>query len=64
MGFKLSFTGSWFQRIMGRILAADEREGLLARHRRERDGRVKDRIKAVLWRDDGLTYSEIAVPIR
>jgi hypothetical protein len=49
---------------MGRILAADEREGLLARHRRERDGRVKDRIKAVLWRDDGLTYSEIAVPIR
>lgn len=45
---------------MGQILNAEERGALLARHRRERDGRVKDRIKAVLLRDDGLTSSEIA----
>jgi transposase len=45
---------------MGYILPADLRITLLARHRKERDGRVKDRIKAVLLRDDGLTYEEIA----
>ena len=31
-----------------------------ARHRKERDGRVKDRIKAVLLRDKGYSYEEIA----
>jgi transposase len=45
---------------MGQILAVAEREALLARHWLERDGRVKDRIKAVLLRDNGLTYNEIA----
>jgi transposase len=45
---------------MGTILSAEERRILLARHKRERDGRVKDRIKAVLLRDDGMSYSEIA----
>jgi len=45
---------------MGTILDANERSELLARHRRERDGRIKDRIKAVLLRDDGLSYGEIA----
>lgn len=45
---------------MGRILTADVRTDLLVRHRSERDGRIRDRIKAVLLRDDGLSYSEIA----
>jgi transposase len=45
---------------MGTILTAEERTNLLVRHRRERDGRVRDRIKAVLLRDDGLSYGEIA----
>ena len=33
---------------------------MLVRHRGERDGRVRDRIKAVLLRDDGMSYGEIA----
>ena len=45
---------------MGTILNAEERKDLLVRHRGERDGRVKDRIKAVLLRDDGMSYGEIA----
>jgi transposase len=42
------------------LLQPCERQDLLARHRRERDRRVADRIKAVLLRDDGLSYEEIA----
>jgi transposase len=45
---------------MGTILSVEERNDLLARRKRERDGRVRDRIKAVLLWDDGLSYSEIA----
>ena len=45
---------------MGTILNAEERKDLLVRHRGERDGRVRDRIKAVLLRDDGMSYGEIA----
>jgi transposase len=45
---------------MGTILTAEERHQLLVRHKGERDGRIKDRIKAVLLRDDGLSYGEIA----
>jgi len=45
---------------MGTILTAEERQQLLVRHKGERDGRIKDRIKAVLLRDDGLSYGEIA----
>lgn len=45
---------------MGTILTAEERRDLLDRHRRERDRRVADRIKAVLLRDDGMSYGEIA----
>lgn len=45
---------------MDKILALHERNDLLARHRRERDGRVKDRMKAVLLRDDGWSYDRIA----
>jgi len=45
---------------MEKILNSKEREKLITRHRKERDGRVRDRIKAVLAYDDGYSYSEIA----
>ena len=45
---------------MGTLLEQEQRQGLLARHRGERDGRVRDRIKAVLLRDDGYSYDQIA----
>jgi len=45
---------------MGRNLTAKERQKLLNSHRKERDGKVRDRIKAVLAYDDGYTYSEIS----
>lgn len=45
---------------MERKLTKQERLGLQTRHRQERDGRVRDRIKAVLAHDDGYSYSEIA----
>lgn len=41
-------------------LTEDERELLKAQHRLERDGRVRDRIKAVLLRDRGWSYKKIA----
>lgn len=45
---------------MERILTPKKREKLIQRHRKERDGRTRDRIKAVLAYDDGYSYSEIA----
>src|ERR1700730_5111954 len=45
---------------MEKILTSRERQSLVTRHRKERDGRVCDRIKAVLAYDDGYSYSEIA----
>lgn len=45
---------------MERKLYPEERHGLIALHRKERDGKIRDRIKAVLAHDDGYTYSEIA----
>lgn len=45
---------------MERHLTAKEREKLIKAHRKERDKRVCDRIKAVLAYDDGYSYSEIA----
>lgn len=45
---------------MERKLCPAERVELEARHKRERDGRIRDRIKAVLAYDDGYSYSEIA----
>lgn len=42
------------------ILTPREREKLLKQHRRERDKRVCDRIKAVLAYDEGYSYSAIA----
>jgi predicted ArsR family transcriptional regulator len=42
------------------MLTPQERENLILRHRKERDKRTCDRIKAVLAYDDGYSYSEIA----
>ena len=41
-------------------LTDKERKNLIQRHRKERDGRIRDRIKAVLAYDDGYSYSEMA----
>lgn len=41
---------------MERKLSAQERIDLQKRHKKERDGRIRDRIKAVLAHDDGYTY--------
>jgi transposase len=45
---------------MKNLLTSKEKEKLISRHRRERDKRICDRIKAVLAYDEGYTYSEIA----
>jgi transposase len=45
---------------MNKILSPLQRSSLLALHRKERDGRVRDRIKAVLLYDDGWPPSKIA----
>lgn len=45
---------------MERILKMREREELIVRHKKERDKRICDRIKAVLAYDDGYSYSEIS----
>lgn len=45
---------------MNENLTYEMRNSLLLRHKTERDGRIKDRIKAVLLLDDGWTYSAIA----
>ena len=45
---------------MEKILTPKERQKLIVRHRKERDKRICDRIKAVLAYDDGYSYSEIA----
>jgi len=43
-----------------KILDLTERSVLIKRHRAERDGRVRDRIKVVLLTDDGWTAKRIA----
>ncbi len=45
---------------MNRKLTTQEREKLQRRHKKERDKRTCDRIKAVLAYDDGYSYSEVA----
>ena len=42
------------------FLSGQEREQLKLQHRRERDGRIRDRIKAVLLHDEGWTPKDIA----
>lgn len=46
--------------VMEWKLSDKQRQDLIQRHRKERDGRVRDRIKAVLAYDDGYSYTEIA----
>lgn len=45
---------------MERKLSTKERTNLIQHHRKERDKRVCDRIKAVLAYDEGYSYAEIA----
>lgn len=42
------------------FLTPSEREELRARHKKERDGRVRDRIKAILLSDSGWSARKIA----
>jgi transposase len=42
------------------FLTSDEQISLRVQHRFERDGRIRDRIKAILLRDQGWTYVRIA----
>jgi transposase len=42
------------------LLTDNEREQLKTQHRLERDGRIRDRIKAVLLRDKGWSFQQIA----
>ena len=48
---------------MGTILTMEQRNLLLAQHRTEHDRRRADRIKAVLLRDDGWSYEQIAAAL-
>lgn len=41
-------------------LTNQERSNLILLHRKERNGKIRDRIKAVLAYDEGYNYSEIA----
>ena len=43
-----------------KFLSENEQELLKAQHRKERDGRIRDRIKAVLLCDKGWSISAIA----
>lgn len=45
---------------MGKILAEREREELKIKHRHERNGKICDRIKAMLRYDDSYSYAELA----
>ena len=45
---------------MNNFLTEEERATLQRQHKKERDGRVRDRIKAVLLRDKGWTWMQIA----
>lgn len=42
------------------FLSLQEREALIEQHRQERNRKRADRIKVVLWTDDGLTQEQIA----
>ena len=45
------------------FLTDEERASLQQLHKKERDGRVRDRIKAVLLRDKGWTWMQISDPL-
>jgi transposase len=42
------------------LLTPEQRTALIARHKRERNARYADRLKTVLWRDEGVPFQEIA----
>lgn len=46
--------------MSGCLLSPEDRAALLRRHKTERDGRIRDRIKAVILRDDDWDYASIA----
>src|ERR1039458_8429552 len=46
--------------MSGVLLSPEVRERLLKQHKQERDGRIKDRIKAVILRDDDWSLEAIA----
>ncbi len=48
---------------MNQFLSSQQREALKAQHRRERDKRVCDRIKAVLLTDHGWDIKDIALAL-
>ena len=41
-------------------LSAQEKAALIKRHKKEKDGRIRDRLKVVLWIDEGLSAPQIA----
>lgn len=41
-------------------LTEEQKQSLSSQHKLERDGRVRDRIKAVMLNDDGWTYAQIS----
>ena len=45
---------------MKKFLNKEERKQLTEQHRQEKDGRTRDRIKAVLMSDTGWTFKDIA----
>lgn len=45
---------------MTRFLSKDQRDSLKTQHKRERDKRICDRIKAVLLCDEGRSFAEVA----
>ena len=51
-------------KVMRIALTAEEKKTLDANHRTERDGRVRDRIKAVLLSSEGWTQVQIAQALR
>lgn len=42
------------------FLTPSERQDLIKTHRFERDGRLRDRLKTILWLDQGWSYEKIA----
>ena len=42
------------------LIDQDQKKALESHHRRERDGRVRDRIKAVLLKSEGWADTQIA----
>ncbi len=46
--------------LMHKLLFPDERTALLKRHGSEKDRKIDDRIKIVLWADDGWRFRQIS----